>query len=92
MYIDEKKVVAESKTYSKGFKGVIPTTKRGKKNDKLYVARIAIGIAIAVAFASGVLALAYTLVTEGNTAFQRISDEQNTQKQYIEVIYKPSKK
>ncbi len=92
MIIDEKKVVAKSKSYSKGFKGIIPTAERGKKGDKMYAMRMAVGIAIAVAFASGVLALIYTLISEGNTAVQRITDEQNAPKQYIEVIYKPSKK
>ncbi len=92
MIIDEKKVVEKSKSYSKGFKGLIPNTKRGKKDDKMYAMRMAVGIAITVAFASGVLALVYTLVSEGSTAVQRITNEQNVSKQYIEVIYKPSKK
>ncbi len=91
MIIDEKKVIAKSKSYSKGFKGIIPTAERGKfkKNNNLHTLRIAIGIMVGLSFASGLLALIYTLVTEGGTAVQRLADEQNAKPQYIEVIYKP---
>ena len=93
MIIDEQKVVKKSKSYSKGYKGIMPSFERtSAKNNKARNVQIAINIAIALAFLAGLLALVYTLISEGSTAVERISQKENAPTQYLEVTFKPKQK
>lgn len=85
MMIDENRVIAKSKTYTKGFKGMAPTFKRGR-DGRLFAA---ISTAIVAAFLFGLGALVYTLITEGGTAVENIRNSDNGIPQYFEVTYKP---
>jgi|GEM_PF-2721220 hypothetical protein len=92
MMIDQNKIVEKSKSYS-GYKGVLPKFKRpqSRSEQKLRTLRTLIGIAIAVAFAVGLLSLIYSLATEGEKAVSRITQQQSEKSapQYLEVTFKP---
>jgi hypothetical protein len=90
MIIDEQKVIKKSKSYSKGYKGMMPSFDRSsQKNNKMRDVQIAINISIVIAFLVGLIALIYTLVSEGATAVERITDQSNKPTQYLEVTFKP---
>ena len=88
MMIDENRVIAKSKTYSRGFKGIAPSFKpSGNKTRDAILA--AIGIAVAAAFLAGTAALVYSLATEGETAVKRIASKNQQGSQYVEITFKP---
>ena len=90
MIIDEQKVVKRSKSYSKGYKGMMPSFERSSaKNNKMRNIQIAINISMVVAFLAGLIALIYTLVSEGATTVERITQKENAPTQYLEVTFKP---
>ena len=92
MIIDEQKVIKKSKSYSKGYKGMMPSFDRSsQKNNKMRDVQIAINIAIVLSFLAGLIALIYTLVSEGTTAVERITDQSKQSTQYLEVTFKPKK-
>lgn len=93
MIIDEQKVVKKSKSYSRGYKGMMPSFERdSQKNNKARTVQIVINTVIAVSFLAGLCALVYTLITEGATAVERITQEENAPAQYLEVTFKPKQK
>lgn len=85
MMIDENRVIAKSKAYTKGFKGMAPTFKRGR-GGRLFAV---IGTAIVAAFLFGLGALVYTLITEGGTAVENMRNSEGGIPQYFEITYKP---
>ncbi len=88
MMIDENRVIAKSKTYTRGFKGIAPSFKpSGNKTRDAILA--AIGIAVAAAFLAGTAALVYSLATEGETAVKRIASKNQQGSQYVEITFKP---
>lgn len=88
MMIDENRVIAKSKTYTRGFKGIAPSFKpSGNKTRDAVLA--AIGIAVAAAFLVGTAALVYSLATEGETAVKRIASKNQQGSQYVEITFKP---
>lgn len=88
MMIDENRVIAKSKTYTRGFKGIAPSFKpSGNKTRDAILA--AIGIAVAAAFLAGTAALVYSLATEGETAVKRIVSKNQQGSQYVEITFKP---
>ena len=88
MMIDENRVIAKSKTYTRGFKGIAPSFKpSGNKTRDAILA--AIGIAVAAAFLAGTAALVYSLATEGETAVKRIASKNQQGTQYVEITFKP---
>ncbi len=88
MMIDENRVIAKSKTYTRGFKGIAPSFKpSGNKTRDAILA--AIGIAVAAAFLVGTAALVYSLATEGETAVKRIASKNQQGSQYVEITFKP---
>ena len=92
MIIDEQKVIKKSKSYSKGYKGMMPSFDRSsQKNNKMRDVQIAINVAIVLSFLAGLIALIYTLVSEGATAVERITDRAEQPTQYLEVTFKPKK-
>ncbi|MBQ2721928.1 MAG: hypothetical protein IJF70_03375 [Opitutales bacterium] len=92
MIIDEQKVIKKSKSYSKGYKGMMPSFDRSsQKNNKMRDIQIAINVAIVLSFLAGLIALIYTLVSEGATAVERITDQSEQPTQYLEVTFKPKK-
>ena len=93
MIIDEQKVIKKSKSYSKGYKGMMPSFDRSsQKNNKMRDIQIAINVAIVLSFLAGLIALIYTLVSEGATAVERITDQSKQPTQYLEVTFKPKNK
>ncbi len=88
MMIDENRVIAKSKTYTRGFKGIAPSFKpSGNKTRDAILA--AIGIAVVAAFLVGTAALVYSLTTEGETAVKRIASKNQQGSQYVEITFKP---
>ncbi len=88
MMIDENRVIAKSKTYTRGFKGIAPSFKpSGNKTRDAILA--AIGIAVVAAFLAGTAALVYSLATEGETAVKRIASKNQQGSQYVEITFKP---
>ena len=88
MMIDENRVIAKSKTYTRGFKGIAPSFKpSGNKTRDAILA--AIGIAVVAAFLVGTAALVYSLATEGETAVKRLSSKNPPDAQYLEITFKP---
>lgn len=88
MMIDENRVIAKSKTYTRGFKGIAPSFKpSGNKTRDAILA--AIGIAVVAAFLVGTAALVYSLASEGETVVKRIASKNQQGSQYVEITFKP---
>ena len=89
MMIDENKVIAKSKSYTNGYKGMRPSFKKGRTSNGRAL-RIVVGVSLTAGFAAGLIALVYTLLTEGGTAVNRIAKQKQAQApQYVEVTFKP---
>ena len=87
MMIDENKVIAKSKSYTNGYKGMRPSFKKGHTSNGRAL-RIVVGVSLTAGFAAGLIALVYTLLTEGGSAVTRIA-KQKQAPQYVEVTFKP---
>ncbi|MBE6414088.1 MAG: hypothetical protein E7035_06020 [Verrucomicrobiaceae bacterium] len=88
MIIDENKIRQKAKSFSGGYKGIIPRMpKSTKKTDYM---NVIIGFFLSAAMIAGTIILFINLLATGKDIIEKKSTPKKTE--YIEVIFKPNKK